>query len=116
MVERLASLSELRILQERPAATGGAVRSAAKFDLRMAAMEKVDVQADLNRLRKEHERLWRDIQGKQNKLADETFRSKAPAQIVQQMEATLSQRRVELEKITARLAQLGADGASYAAE
>lgn len=116
MIKRLALLSELRILKEKTSEKAGAVRANAKFELHMTAIEKVDVQADLARLRKEHERLLRDIEGKQNRLADQTFRSKAPAEVVQQMEATLSQRRVELDKVVARLTQLSGDGASFAAE
>ena len=86
--------------------TAGAVRATPQFDLRIAYGETVDVQAELARLRKEKERLAKDIESKQSRLADETFRSRAPAKIVAQMEATLAERRVEFDKVTERLAQL----------
>jgi valyl-tRNA synthetase len=82
----------------------------------MAHGETVDVQSDLARLRKEQERLLRDIESKQNRLADQAFRSRAPAEVVLQMETTLSQRRLELDKIIARLAQLDTGAASSATE
>jgi valyl-tRNA synthetase len=118
MVQRLAALSDLRISATRLSADGGAMRATAKFDLRIAHGEAVDAKADLAKLRKEHERLLRDIESKQSRLADQTFRSRAPADIVAQMEATLSERRLELEKVIARLAQIdsNAPGAGSAAQ
>ena len=62
--------------------------------------------AELARLRKEKERLARDLESKQSRLADETFRSRAPAEIVRQLEATLAERTSEFDKLTERLAQL----------
>ncbi len=116
MVERLALLAPLGILKEKPAADGGAIRATARFELRIAGPANSDVQADLARLRKEHERLLRDIEGKRSRLADEVFRRKAPPEVIQQMEARLSERRVELDKVAARLAQLGAAGANCASK
>jgi valyl-tRNA synthetase len=110
MVQRLAALSELRISAGHLPADGGAMRATAKFDLRIAHSQTVDAQADLAKLRKERERLQRDIESKQSRLADQTFRSRAPAEVVSQMETTLSERRLELEKVAARLAQLDVEG------
>jgi hypothetical protein len=42
-------------------------------------------------------------------LADKTFRSRAPAEIVRQLEATFAERQLEFAKLTERLAQLEAD-------
>jgi hypothetical protein len=39
-------------------------------------------------------------------LADETFRSRAPAEIVRGLEAALAERRAEYQKLRERLAQL----------
>jgi valyl-tRNA synthetase len=116
MVQRLAALSDFRISAGHLSADGGAMRATARFDLRIAHGETVDAQADAAKLRKEHERLLRDIESKQNRLGDQTFRSRAPADIVAQMETTLSQRRLELEKIVARLAQLDSGAANSTSE
>jgi valyl-tRNA synthetase len=91
-VVRLASLSGLRLATQRLASPGGAVRSTSRFDLGSLAKEK--------------DRLERDIESKRARLSDDTFRSKAPAKIVQQMEATVEERRVELGKVNERLLQL----------
>jgi valyl-tRNA synthetase len=115
MVQRLAAFSDLSIETGHLATNGGAVRATAKFDLRIVHSESVDAKTDAAKLRKEQERLMRDIESKQNRLADETFRSKAPPQVVSQMETTLTERRLELEKIVARLAQLDAGDAERSA-
>jgi valyl-tRNA synthetase len=115
MIQRLAALSDLRIESGHLSADGAAMRATAKFDLRIVHNETLDTKADAAKLRKEQDRLLRDIESKQNRLADQTFRSKAPAQVVSQMETTLSERRLELEKIVARLAQLDAAGAGRSA-
>jgi valyl-tRNA synthetase len=105
-VSRLAILSELHLSADRLNSGDGAVRTTARFDLRISANEALDVPAEIARLRKDKDRLEKDIESKRARLADETFRSKAPAKIVQQMEATLEDRRVELVKASERLTQL----------
>jgi valyl-tRNA synthetase len=72
----------------------------------------VELGAELARLRKERERLARDLESKQNRLADNTFRSRAPAEVVRQLEATFAERQLEFEKLTERLAQLEKGGDS----
>ena len=52
-----------------------------------------DVQAEVARLRKELERLTKDIASKQQRLEDQTFRSRAPEHIVKGLETTLAERR-----------------------
>jgi valyl-tRNA synthetase len=103
---RAAILSELKISAERLPQTGGAVRSTADFDVRIAYAETVDVGAEKARLLKESDRLQKDIASKERQLGDETFRSRAPENIIKGMEATLAQRRAELQKLQDRQAQL----------
>jgi len=74
--------------------------------LRIAYGETVELGAELSRLRKEKERMARDLESKQNRLADKTFRSRAPAEVVRQLEATFAERQLEFDKLTERLAQL----------
>ena len=62
--------------------------------------------AELDKLRKDADRLTKDIASKQARLGDETFRSRAPEQIVKGMESTLAERRAELETVRERIAQL----------
>ena len=106
LILRLATLSDLNFSDAKLEPTSGPVRSTADFDLRIAYGETVELGAELARLRKEKERLARDLESKQNRLADETFRSRAPAEIVRQLEATFAERQLEFDKLAERLAQL----------
>jgi valyl-tRNA synthetase len=104
---RLALLSELRLTGQKLAATGGAARSTAEFDVRIAfAAEAVDVGAELARLQKEMEGLEKAIAAKQKQLADDTFLSRAPEKIVNGLKTTLEQQKIELHKLAERRKEL----------
>ena len=103
---RLATLSSLQIQSGHLDAAGAAIRSTAQFDLRIAYGETVDKQAEVARVRKEIERLAKDIESKQKRLADDTFRSKAPAKVVDDLRALLAERQLEHKKLLDRLKQL----------
>ncbi len=103
---RLASLSALQTSAGHLNAEGAALRSTAQFDLRIAFGEAVDKNVEIARLKKESERLAKDIESKKSRLADDTFRSKAPAHVVSGIEATLAERTIEHQKLLDRLAQL----------
>jgi valyl-tRNA synthetase len=103
---RLGLLTELTITDAKLSQSGGGSRSTSVFEVRVPHVETVNVAAELVRLRKEQERLTRDIASKERQLGDETFRSRAPEKIIQNLETSLAERRVELSKTTERLAQL----------
>jgi valyl-tRNA synthetase len=105
-IRRLALLSELDITDAKLEQSGGGLRSTSLFDLRVAHVETVDVAAELVRWRKERDRLTRDIASKERQLGDETFRSRAPEKIILGLQATLAERRIELQKVTARIQEL----------
>ncbi len=105
-IQRLAILSELKVSAKPLASAGGAMRSTAQFDIQIAYSDVVDVAAESERLRKEIERLQKDIASKERQLGDETFRSRAPEKIIKGMQATLEERRIELGKSSERLQQL----------
>ncbi|MGH9774600.1 MAG: valine--tRNA ligase [Candidatus Acidiferrales bacterium] len=106
VIARLATLSEIRIAPRSDFPADATLRSTAQFDIAIAHEETVDRAAELTRLKKETERLAKDIETKQVRLADQTFRSRAPAEIVRGLESTLAERRVEHQKLLDRLAQL----------
>jgi valyl-tRNA synthetase len=112
IILRLATLSDLRISDAKLEPPAGPVRSTAQFDLRISYGDTVDPKSEIARLQKDKERLTRDLEAKQNRLADSTFRSRAPAEVVRQLEATVAERRIELETVTERLAQLEKGGDS----
>jgi valyl-tRNA synthetase len=103
---RLAILSALKISSDRLDGAGAAVRSTSQFDLRIAYGEAVDKDVEIARLRKEIDRVGKDVSSKQTRLADETFTSKAPAKIVDDLRATLAARQIEHHKLLARLSEL----------
>jgi valyl-tRNA synthetase len=103
---RLASLSAFQISAGRLDSAGAALRSTAQFNLRIAYGESIDKQAEIARLKKDIERLARDIESKKARLADEAFLSKAPPKIIDDLKATLAQRIIEHQKLLDRLAQL----------
>jgi valyl-tRNA synthetase len=105
-IARLAVLSELKIASGALEQAGGAVRSTAEFDVRIAYSDVVDAEAEKARLRKEIEGLQKAIASKEAQLGNETFRSRAPEKIVRGLEATLAEQRIELQKLLDRLAQM----------
>jgi valyl-tRNA synthetase len=110
-IHRLAALSELQVGGERLPQSGGAVRSTALFDVRMAYVaETIDAAAETTRLRKEIEGLEKAIAAKERQLGDATFRSRAPEKIVRGLEATLAEQKIELQKLRSRLDELNRGG------
>jgi valyl-tRNA synthetase len=106
-IQRLGLLRELRVLVGKLPEGGGGMRSTAEFDLRIPYVEEtIDAAAELARLKKEIEGLQKAIASKEKQLGNETFRSRAPAEIIKQMEETLESQRKELEKLLQRKKQL----------
>jgi valyl-tRNA synthetase len=103
---RLASLSELRISHSHLNPAGAAVRSTAAFELSIPYSDTVDKPAEIARLKKEIDRLAKDIETKQHRLADESFTSKAPGKVVDALRATFTERQLEYRKLRDRLKQL----------
>ena len=103
---RLATLSVLNVSSNRLDGAGAAVRSTSQFDLRIAYGDAIDKDVEIARLRKEIDRLAKDIQSKRGRLGDETFLSKAPAKIVEDLKTTLAGRETEHQKLQDRLTQL----------
>ena len=86
------------------------MRSTAQFAVRVPyTAETIDVAAERGRLKKEIEKLQKAIGSKETQLGNATFRGKAPEEIIQQMEWALASQRVELQKLTDRLNQLGGE-------
>jgi len=105
---RLALLTELKVTADQLPQAGGGLRSTAVFDVRVPyIVEAVDAAAELVRLKKELERLTKDIASKERQLGDETFRSRAPEKIIQGLQKTLEERRIELKKVSERIKELG---------
>ncbi len=109
-IVRLAILAELAVHSENLPEGGGAKRSTAGFDVRVPyAAETIDVAAERLRLKKEIDGLQKAISSKEAQLGNETFRSRAPEKIIQQMEEALVGQKIELQKLSERIKQLAAE-------
>jgi len=105
-VLRLAALTSLNISVGALDSKAGVIRSTAQFDVRIAYGEGVDKQAELARLRKEVDRLAKDIESKKKRLSDDVFLSRAPEEIRRNLETTLTERESEHQKLSDRLRTL----------
>jgi valyl-tRNA synthetase len=85
------------------------MRSSAEFDVRILRIADADAEeeaAEKARLKKQIAGLQKAIASKERQLADETFRSRAPENIIKGMEGALAEQRIELRKLQDRLSQL----------
>jgi valyl-tRNA synthetase len=103
---RLANLSSLSFAEPPFDSTKGNIRSTKDFELFIAYEAAVDIPAEIARLKKESEQLAKNITTNQQRLDDQTFRTRAPGHIVKGLETTLAERQAEYEKLNERLAQL----------
>ncbi|MGA8224079.1 MAG: valine--tRNA ligase [Candidatus Acidiferrales bacterium] len=85
---------------------GGVVRSNEDVEIKVSLDQTVDKETQIAKLKKEIERLAKDIESKKARLADEAFLSKAPAKIVEDLKTTLAGRQIEHQKLLDRLRQL----------
>jgi valyl-tRNA synthetase len=106
-IQRLALLTELKVTDAKLPLTGGGLRSTSLFDVRVPYLvETIDLAAELVRLKKEHDRLTKDIASKERQLGDQTFLKRAPEKIIRGLEASLEERRIEIKKIAERKSEL----------
>jgi len=102
----LANLSSLSFAKPPFDSTKGDIRSSKDFELFITYEASFDAPAEIARLKKEIERLAKDTASKQQRLEDQTFRSRAPEHIVKGLETTLAERQAEFAKVKERLTQL----------
>ncbi|MFY9730797.1 MAG: valine--tRNA ligase [Candidatus Acidiferrales bacterium] len=107
-LKRLANLSNLNMGPSRIRTQGSVVHSTPEWDIWITrgVITEEEKEQETAKLKKEIERLAKDIESKKARLADETFLSKAPPKIVDDLKATLAERIIEHQKLLDRLAQL----------
>jgi valyl-tRNA synthetase len=106
LIMRLASFSSLDVSSKRLESHGGLVRSTAQFDLRIVHSDSIDVGAEKTKLRKEKDRIEKSIESKRRQLADQTFLSRAPENIVSGLKNAVAELEGEHQKILDRLKEL----------
>jgi valyl-tRNA synthetase len=103
---RLGTLSDLQLGEHR--IREGVVYLTGRLDIWLirGVMSPEEKEETIAKLKKEIDRLAKDVSSKQSRLADETFISKAPAKIVEDLRNTLASRQIEHQKLLERLDQL----------
>ena len=103
-VERLANVENMSFV-EKSLTTGA--RHTARFDVRVMYEKKIDVGVECERLRKELERIDREIANGQRQLGNDQFLAKAPAQVVDGIRKRAGELAVLREKTQVKLAEIG---------
>jgi valyl-tRNA synthetase len=104
-VERLANVDTLTFAAE-PLAKMPASRSTARFDVHVVYEQKIDVAAECERLKKELEKIEKEMNGARQQLGNESFVAKAPAEVVEGRRKRLAELEVLQEKANHKLVEL----------
>ncbi len=105
-VERLGSVESVKFVESSVAKLAGA-RSTARFDVHVVYEKKIDVAAECERLKKDLEKIEKDIANGERQLGNEGFLAKAPAKVVEGLRAKAEELKVLREKTVAKMEELG---------
>ncbi len=108
VLDRAGLLCGAELVRGDPAAdmSGHAVDHAGRLAIAVPLAGIVDVAAERARHEKDLAKIGRDISGLEARLANEEFRSKAPPEVVSEMEARLREAADRRERITAAIRNL----------
>ena len=109
VLKNLAKLSEVKVFDDEAAWATEAQNAPVSVvgDARLALFVEVDVAAEKIRLTKEVTRLEAEIASSQKKLSNEAFVAKAPAAVLEQERARVSEKSATVTRIQEQLARLG---------
>ncbi len=105
ILQALGKLSEVQIVDDMPADALAPV--AVVGETRLMLKVEIDVAAEKERLKKEIEKLEKQISIAQGKLSNEGFVARAPAAVVEQEKQRVADFTATLEKLKPQLAKLG---------
>lgn len=105
ILQALGKLSEVHIVDDMPADAVAPV--AVVGEIRLMLQVEIDVAAEKERLKKEIEKLEKQIAIAQGKLGNESFVARAPAAVVEQEKQRVTEFTATLEKLKPQLAKLG---------
>jgi valyl-tRNA synthetase len=105
-IERLASVEKVAFVEVSLEKLPGA-RSTSRFDVHVVYEKKIDVAAECERLKKELEKIEKEIANGHRQLSNEQFLAKAPAKVVEGLKTRAEELKVLREKILAQMKELG---------
>jgi valyl-tRNA synthetase len=105
-VERLGSVESVKFVESSLAKLAGA-RSTSRFDVHVVYEKKIDVAAECERLKKELEKIEKDIANGERQLSNEGFLEKAPAKVVDGLRARAKELKVLRGKTVAKMKEMG---------
>ena len=105
-VERLAGVEKIEFVENSLAKLAGA-RHTARFDVHVIYEKKIDVAAERERLKKELEKIEKEMASGQRQLGNQQFLAKAPTQVVEGIRKRAQELQVLHEKTKSKLKELG---------
>ena len=82
-------------------------RGTSRFDVHVVYEKKIDVPAEIERLKKELEKFEKEAVNLHRQLGNEPFLAKAPSQVIENMRKRLTELEVLREKTRSKLEELG---------
>jgi valyl-tRNA synthetase len=104
--DRQANVESIKFVETSLAKMPGA-RHTARFDVRLVYEQKIDVAAECERLKKELEKLEKEIAGAGRQLSNDGFLAKAPANVVDGLRKQKEDKEVLREKTQSKRKELG---------
>jgi len=104
-IERLGSVEKIDFVETSLAKLPGA-RHTARFDVHVIYEKKIDVAAERERLKKELDKIEKEIANGQRQLSNEGFLAKAPAHVVDGLRKRAAELQVLREKANSKLDEL----------
>jgi valyl-tRNA synthetase len=105
LLDRPANVEKITFVEKSLANMAG-TRSTSRFDVHAIYEKKIDVAAERERLKKELEKIEKQLGGAQARLGDEQFLGKAPAHVVEGLRKQVGEQGVLRDKIVAQLKDL----------
>ena len=104
--DRQANVQSITFVESSLAKLPGA-RHTARFDVHLVYEQKIDVAAECARLKKELDKLEKDTASGQSRLGNESFLSKAPAEVVEGLRKQVHENEALREKAQSKSKELG---------
>ncbi len=104
--DRQANVESITFVESSLAKLPGA-RHTARFDVHLVYEQKIDVVAECERLKKELEKLGKEIAGADRQLGNEGFLAKAPANVVEGLRKQKAEKEVLRDKTESKRKEMG---------